>query len=507
MVTRLHAGEIFGIDAVPVEVEVDIAPGLPRFNLVGLPDAALSEAKERVRAALRHAGFKFPMKRIVVNLAPADLRKVGPAYDLAVALGILIDSGQVEPARPPGEFLFLGELSLAADLRPVAGVLPQAVAARALGKTLVVPSACFGEASLVKGGRVLAFATLAEVIAFLQGGPEPPPPPSPPSAARAPGNSADFAEVLGQPFARRGLEIAAAGFHNVLMVGPPGSGKTLMARTFPTILPELTEEESLEVSKIYSIAGLLERGELIRGRVFRSPHSSLSDIAMVGGTSSLRPGEVTLAHRGVLFLDEMAEFRKSVLEMLRTPLSDGRITISRSCGSVTYPARFLFVGATNPCPCGHLGDASRECVCNEHQIRAYRSKLSGPILDRIDLHVEVGRVDLRTLRDAPPAESSETVRARVKAALPAQEARFGAGSGRFNSAMEIAEVNRHCRLPREVRALLDRTAERSGFSLRAYHKVLKVARTIADLAGREKILQDDVLEAVSYRFLDRASPF
>lgn len=507
MVTRLHAGEVFGIDAVPVEVEVDIAQGLPRFHLVGLPDTALSEAKERVRSALRHAGFKFPMRRIVVNLAPADLRKVGTGYDLAVALALLLDSGQVEPKRDPGGFFFLGELSLAGDLRPVPGVLPQALAARALGKILVVPSACRAEAGLVQGLSVVAFDRLSAVVEYLQGGEAPPPPPEGAPAPPVRESAADFAEVLGQPFARRGLEIAAAGFHNVLMVGPPGSGKTLMARTFPTILPELTEEEALEVSKIYSVAGLLERGELVRARPFRAPHSSLSDVAMVGGTSALRPGEVTLAHRGVLFLDEMAEFRKSVLEMLRTPLSDGKITIARSCGSVTYPARFLFVGATNPCPCGHLGDSARECTCNEHQIRAYRSKLSGPILDRIDLHIEVGRVDLRTLRDAPPAESSAAVRERVTRALPAQAERFGAGSGRFNSAMEIAAVNRHCRLAKDTRALLDRTAERSGFSLRAYHKVLKVARTIADLAGREKIVQEDLLEAVSYRFLDRASPF
>jgi len=493
---------LVGLDGVLVEVETDIGPGLPAFNVVGLPDTAIQEARERVRAAIRNSGCEFPLRRITVNLAPAVLRKEGPAYDLPIAVGVLRASEQI-PEEPLANALFLGELSLDGALRHSTGILPMVVTARQRGlRRVYVPSADANEAALVGGIEVVAVPSLARLVDVLRG--DAPaetavrgwvPPPSGHGA-----EVVDFADVRGQRHVKRAIEVAAAGAHNVLMAGPPGAGKTLIARALPGILPPLEADEALEVSKIYSVAGLLPRDQpLITRRPFRAPHHTTSHAGLVGGGRLVRPGEVTLAHRGVLFLDELPEFAPSILETLRQPLEDGTITISRASGTMEYPAKAMVVAAMNPCPCGFLGDALKPCVCPEAAITRYARRISGPILDRIDVYVDVPRVEYDKLVEERPAERSACVRERVSAARARQAARF-AGTGLLtNAEMGPAEVGVHCRLDQAGRELLRQATAQLNLSARGYHRVLKLARTIADLAACEAIDVAHVAEALQYR--------
>ncbi|MCB9484312.1 MAG: YifB family Mg chelatase-like AAA ATPase [Dehalococcoidia bacterium] len=486
-----------GIEGIPVDVEVDIGSGLPAFNIVGLPDTAVQEARERVRAAIKNAGFEFPLRRITVNLAPADVRKEGPVYDLPIAVAVLVASGQV-----PNHFAdaaLAGELSLDGRLRHVAGVLPLAAMCAAEGiSTVVVPQEDTAEAGLVGGLRVLGVETLKQ----LAQPPESWPPPLPPTACEAPLEVHDLATVQGQEHVKRSLEVGAAGGHNVLMQGPPGSGKTLLARALPGLLAPLSPIETIEVSKIYSVAGLLSReNPLLRERPFRSPHHTISHAGLVGGGSSIRPGEVSLAHRGVLFLDEFPEFSTSALESMREPLESGLVTISRARGSVTFPARFLLVAAMNPCPCGYYGDSVRACTCPEASVSRYQRRVSGPLMDRIDLFADVPRVELKELTGEPSGERSEVVRARVVEARERQARRFKGTRILTNSEMGPNEVRKFCQdaLVPEAQPLLGSAMQQLGLSARAFHRVLKVARTVADLAGSDRIETTHLAEAIQYR--------
>jgi magnesium chelatase family protein len=492
---------LVGVDATRVTVEADIHPGLPSFTIVGLADAAVQESRERVRAALVNSGFEFPLRRITVNLAPADMRKAGPGFDLALAAALLVASGQLEGGALT-DWALSGELGLDGRVRPVRGALAMADAcARAGFGGIVVPEASAEEASLLGAIEVVGVDSLRTAAAFLAGGDRPPRPEVDAKAllACAPDGELDFGQVRGHHALKRALEIAAAGGHNLLMVGPPGSGKSMAARRLPSILPPLTVAEALEVTRVHSAAGLLGADPLVARRPFRAPHHTVSSAGLVGGGRGPSPGEASLAQHGVLFLDELAEFSRPALEALRQPLEEGSIRITRSQRSVTFPARFMLVGATNPCPCGHLGDDRRRCSCHDASLRRYSAKLSGPLIDRIDMIVRVESPTREELMSSPGAPESEQMRARVGAARERQAERFAATGARCNGELGAVQVRLVCPLERAARTALYAAHDRLRLSVRGHDRVLRVARTIADLEGRDTIARSDIAQAVAYR--------
>ncbi len=498
MICSVHTMGINGIRGSHVTAECYISNGLPGFDIVGLPDAAVKEARERVRAAAKTSGLKFPSSRITVNLAPASLKKSGTHYDLPILLSILSASGAMR--RPKSSCAFIGELSLDGQIRPVSGVLPMAIAAKRAGfDTVFVPAENAAEATLARGPAIIPVSSVRQLVAGINGEemlqeepiwvPE-----------RSEKKLLDFKDVLGQENVKRAMEIAAAGSHNVLLIGPPGSGKSMLSKRLPSILPDMTWDEALEVTQIYSVMGMLQsKSPLVTQRPFRSPHHTVSNAGLAGGGSNPRPGEISLAHKGVLFLDELPEFKKDTLDLMRQPLEDGQVTIARVSGAVTYPAEFMLVCAMNPCKCGWYGDPSGKCTCSEQSVRSYRSRISGPLLDRIDIIVEVPAVDFENLRRREEAEPSVDIKERVNEARKCQHRRFGPSSGMCNARMGPTELRYHCRIDDEGAELMKQAFDVLGLTARSYDRILKVARTIADLEGSPDITADHLAEAIQYR--------
>ncbi len=507
MLAHVTSSAVNGIDAYQVEVEVDIASALPSFTIVGLPDTAVQESRERVRAAIKNCGLEFPSRRITINLAPADVRKEGPSFDLPIAVGILAATGQVETAFIE-DCVVVGELSLDGSVRGVSGVLPIALGARQANiRKLIVPSHNVKEAAIVDEVDVYPITNLSEIVHLLNN-----PDQMLPAifdlteieALEEPNYDVDFADVKGQEACKRALEVAVAGGHNILMVGPPGSGKTMLARRIPSVMPPLHKEEALDVTKLYSVCGLLGPGEaLITRRSFRSPHHTISNAGLSGGGSYPRPGEVSLAHHGVLFLDEFPEFRRDVLEIMRQPLEDGQVTIARAQCSLTYPARFMLVAAMNPCPCGYFNDHTKACTCTPHMISKYLQRISGPLLDRIDIHIEVPRLKQDELLRKTPGESSGNMRDRVRKARAIQYERFIGTAVYSNAHMSSRQLREYVVLTPGAEGMLKQAIERLKLSARAYDRILKISRTIADMDEATVVAEQHIAEAVQYRSLDR----
>lgn len=504
MLSKVFSACVLGIDSYDVDVEVDISSGLPSFSVVGLPDTAIRESRDRIKSAIKNTGFKFPDKKIIVNLAPADIRKVGAGFDLPIAIGILIASGYIKEDKI-NDFIICGQLSLNGDLKHIKGALPITINI-SKDKAVILPKINGKEATTVNDKNVYALSNLREVIDFLNSliAPKPKKVNIEHLFRSNSSYSIDFTDVKGQEHVKRGLEVAASGGHNILMIGPPGSGKSMLAKRITTILSEMTFKESLETTKIHSVTGTLPRKTgLIATRPFRSPHHTISDAALVGGGSWPIPGEISLAHNGVLFLDELPEFKRNVLEVLRQPLEEGEITIARVEKTLRYPSRFMFIAAMNPCPCGYFTDPKRECYCTPPQIQRYLSKISGPLLDRVDIHLEVPRLKYEDLSKRRCGETSDVIRQRVNKARSTQMQRYKDEQVLFNAYLESKCLEKYCTLNKDAEELLKMAILEIGISARAYDKILKVARTIADLEGKEKIEEHHISEAIGYRSLDR----